>query len=245
MQINRFPTNRLAYETARKISAILEREQGKDILLLLAGGSAFAVYDSILPQYLSDFVTIAMTDDRFSRDLNINNSHLLQATDFYNECINNDVYYISSEVWNEEKPEELATRFEYGLRKWREEFPKGVVVAAFGVGEDGHTCGIIPEPVADKKTKKSEKSPTLFRELFENPEKWVVGYTTPYNQYHERITITLPFIRKNVDYAVTFISGEKKRVALNKLLDEKGNLPETPARILRELKNVEIFTDIS
>lgn len=234
MHINRFPTDRLAYETAQKISAILEREQDKDTLLLLAGGSAFAVYDSILPQYLSDYVTIAMTDDRFSRDLNINNSHLLQATDFYNECINNDVYYISSEVWNEEKPEELATRFEYGLRKWREEFPEGVVIAVFGVGEDGHTCGIIPE-----------KNATLFGERFENPEKWVIGYTAPHNQYHERITITLPFIRKNVDYAVAFISGEKKRVALNKLLAEQGNLTETPARILRELKNVEIFTDIS
>jgi 6-phosphogluconolactonase/glucosamine-6-phosphate isomerase/deaminase len=163
--------------------------------------------------------------------MDVNNAHILQATDFYNESINADAYFISTEVWNEQTPEELAKRFEYGLRKWREEFPKGVVIAVFGMGEDGHTAGMIP---GDK----------TFSELFEKTEKWVVGYSTPNNEYHERVTITMPFIRKYVDHAVAFISGEKKRPALERLLAEKGGLAETPARILSELKNVDIFTDI-
>jgi 6-phosphogluconolactonase/glucosamine-6-phosphate isomerase/deaminase len=230
MNIKRIPKERLAFETAKAISAILEKEQGKDTLLMLAGGSAFAVYDAILPQWLSNHVTIVMTDDRFSREMDINNSHLLQATDFYNESINADAYYISTEVWNEQTPEELAKRFEYGLRQWRKEFPDGVVVAVFGMGGDGHIAGMIP----------SEN----FLELFENKEKWVVGYSTPNNEYHERITITMPFIRKHVDYVVAFISGEKKRIAFERLIAEEGSLEETPARILRELKNVEVFTDL-
>ena len=229
MNINRISKDRLAFETAKKISAILEKEQGKDILLLLAGGSAFSVYDAILPQWLSDHVTIAMTDDRFSRELDINNTHILQATDFYNEAINADAYFISTEVWNEEKPEELATRFEYGLRQWRQEFPEGIVIVVFGMGEDGHTCGMIPGSA----------------ELFENTDKWVVGYSTPNNEYNERVTITMPFIRKFVDYGVAYISGENKREAFNKLIAKKGNLSETPARIMLELKNVEIFTDLT
>ncbi len=236
------------FETAKAISAILEKEQDKDILLLLAGGSAFSVYDAILPQWISSHVTIAMTDDRFSRDMDVNNSHILQATDFYNECINADAYYISTEVWNEEKPEELAKRFEYGLRQWREEFPKGVVIAIFGIGEDGHTCGMIPcagKSAEDAKfIGKSDDKEKTFSELFENEGKWVVGYTTPNNEYAERITITMPFIRNNVDYAVAFISGEKKHEVFDRLIADKGSLDLTPARILRELKNVEIFTDI-
>ncbi|HAO64420.1 TPA: hypothetical protein DCQ44_00365, partial [Candidatus Taylorbacteria bacterium] len=211
MQINRITNDRLAFETAKAISAVLEVEQGKDILLLLAGGSSFAVYDSILPQWLSDHVTIAMTDDRFSHELNVNNSHLLQVTDFYNEAINADAYYISTEVWNEEKPEDLASRFEYGLKQWREEFPDGVVIAVFGMGEDGHTCGMIP----------GEKT---FADLFINTDKWVVGYMTLNNEYHERITITMPFIRKYVNHAVAFISGEKKRPAFDRLTAENGSL---------------------
>ncbi len=239
MKINRFGAARLSFETAKKISAVLEQEQGKDILLLLAGGSAFAVYDAILPQWLSSYVTIAMTDDRFSHELDINNSHILQATDFYNECINNDVYFISTEVWGEEKPEDLAVRFEHGLRKWREEFPSGVVIGVFGVGEDGHTCGIIPE------ANKSATSKKLFTERFENTDKWVVGYTTERNQYRERITITNTFIKENVDHAVVYVSGEKKRKAIEKLVAASGEVSQTPARVLREFKDVEIFTDIT
>jgi 6-phosphogluconolactonase/glucosamine-6-phosphate isomerase/deaminase len=238
MHINRITKDRLVFETAKAISTILEKEQGKDILLMLAGGSAFAVYDAILPQWLSNHITVAMTDDRFSHEMDINNSHLLQATDFYNEIINADAYYISTEIWNEQNPEELAKRFEYGLRQWREEFPKGVVIAVFGMGEDGHTAGMIP---GDGKSSGKEFS---FAELFENTDKWVLGYSTPNNEYHERVTITMPFIRKYVNHAVAFISGEKKRRAFEKLIAEKGDLAETPARILRELKNVEIFTDI-
>lgn len=243
MHINRITKERLVFETAKAVSAVLEKEQDKDILLLLAGGSSFAVYDAILPQWLSNHITLAMTDDRFSQELDINNSHTLQATDFYNECINADAYYISTEVWNEQKPEELAKRFEYGLRQWREEFPDGAVVAVFGMGQDGHTAGMIPG--GGTSVGKSDGKEQTFSELFENPEKLVAGYSTPNNEYHERTTITMPFIRKYIDHAVAFISGENKRAAFDRLLAEKGSLEETPVRILRELKNVEIFTDIA
>jgi 6-phosphogluconolactonase/glucosamine-6-phosphate isomerase/deaminase len=174
-----------------------------------------------------------MTDDRFSHELDINNFHLLQATHFYNEAVEADTFVISTEVWSEEKPEELAARFETGIRGWRKEFPKGKVVAVFGVGEDGHTCGMIPD--TDKKA---------FAEKFQNKDKWVTGYFTPNNEHHERISITMPFIQDNVDYAVVYASGDKKREPLKRLLAETGELNETPARILRELENAEIFTDI-
>lgn len=238
MRINKISNERLVFETAKAISAILEKQQDKDVLLMLSGGSAMAVYNSIKPQWLSDHVTITMTDDRFSHEMDINNSHLLQATDFYNESINADAYFISTEVWNEQSPEELADRFEYGLKQWRTEFPRGVVVAVLGMGEDGHTAGIIPG------TSKIGGQQASFTNLFENPGKWVVGYSTLNNEYHERVTITLPFIRKYIDYAVAFISGEKKREAFDRLLSESGSLEATPIRILRELKNVEIFTNL-
>ena len=68
MHIHRIEKGRLVFETAKKISALLEKEQDNDVLLLLAGGSAMAVYDAISPQFLADNVTVAMTDDRFSRE---------------------------------------------------------------------------------------------------------------------------------------------------------------------------------
>lgn len=240
MKINRIKKERLVFETAKAISEILEKEQGKEILLMLAGGSSFAVYDAILPQWLSDHVTLAMTDDRFSREMDINNSHILQSTDFYNEAINADAFFISSEVWNEEKPEQLAQRFEFGLKKWREEFPDGVVVAVFGMGEDGHTCGMIPGPGIENENAKKN-----FNELFIDTDKWAQGYFTPNNEHHQRVSITMPFIRKYVNHAVAFISGEKKRQAFEKLTAKQGKLEETPARIMHEIKDMQIFTDIA
>ena len=133
----------------------------------------------------------------------------------------------------------MASRFEYGLRQWREEFPKGKVVAVFGVGLDGHTCGIIPD-INPEKTKSKE----LFKNRFNDTDKWVVGYDDANNEYKERVTITMPFIKEQVDHAVVFVSGENKRKALDNLLASEGDINKTPARVLRDIKDVEVFTDI-
>jgi 6-phosphogluconolactonase/glucosamine-6-phosphate isomerase/deaminase len=226
-------SDKLAFKTAAKISDLIEAHRGEPILLLLCGGSSLQVYDSIRPEGLSDLVTVAVTDDRFSRDMDVNNFHLLQATTFYSEIIDSHAFAISTEVFDEEKPEQLAERFEKGLRAWRKDFPDGVVIATFGIGEDGHTSGMMPD--ADK---------AAFKVRFVDTDHWVVGYHTPANQYHERITITVPFIRSQVNHAVIYATGEAKRPALERFLSPIGNLHETPARILRELKDVYLFTDL-
>jgi 6-phosphogluconolactonase/glucosamine-6-phosphate isomerase/deaminase len=41
------------------------------------------------------------------------------------------------------------------------------------------------------------------------------------------------------------MKGENKKEALTKVLAEEGSLVETPGRILRELREVKLFTDIS
>lgn len=226
-------TEHLAFKTAAKISDLIEAHRGEPILLLLCGGSSMKVYDAIRPEGLSDLVTVAVTDDRFSRDMDVNNFHLLQASGFYSEIIDSNAFAISTEVFDEERPEQLADRLEHGLRTWRKDFPEGIVIATFGIGEDGHTCGMMPD--FDK---------AGFKARFVDTDKWVVGYNTPANQYHERITITVPFIRSQVNHAVIYASGEAKRPALQRLLSPIGNLHETPARILREVKDVYLFTDV-
>ena len=217
---------------AAKISELIEQYAGQPLLLLLCGGSSFGIYDSIRPEALSSEVTIAMTDDRFDHDVTINNFHQLQATDFYNEAINAQCFVISTEVWAEANPQELAERFEKGLRAWRKEFPEGKVIATFGVGPDGHTGGIMPN------TKVAE-----FTKNFEDTKNWVVGYFAPNTTYCERVTITFPFIRSQIDHAVIYAVGDAKQAALSRLTASEGTLHETPARILLELKDATLFTD--
>ncbi|OHA68087.1 MAG: hypothetical protein A3J68_00945 [Candidatus Wildermuthbacteria bacterium RIFCSPHIGHO2_02_FULL_48_16] len=108
------------------------------------------------------------------------------------------------------------------------------VIITQGVGADGHTAGIFPFPEDRKK----------FRELFENEKVLSVRYNAgDKTEYPERVTVTMPFLRK-IDHSVVFMVGEEKRIALERILAEEGTLAETPARIVREMRDVTIFTDI-
>ncbi len=124
------------------------------------------------------------------------------------------------------KPMDLT---EKNLRDWR-----GRIVITLGIGPDGHTAGIMPFP----------EDPQKFQKLFDDPDHWVVSYdAAEKNAYPNRTTVTLPFLRR-VDHAVVFVCGKEKQRALEKTLAQKGSLPQTPARIIREMGKIDLFTDI-
>jgi len=73
---------------------------------------------------------------------------------------------------------------------------------------------------------------------------WLGGYDAKErNEYPQRATITLPFLRE-IDHSVMYMVGMEKKDALSRMLNAKGMLFETPARIVHEMKEVHIFTDI-
>lgn len=127
--------------------------------------------------------------------------------------------FIDTRVQQGETLQQLAQRFERELRAWKRHNPHGAIVITQGMGSDGHTAGIMPGYV------------------FDNPGQWVAGYDA-------RVTTTLVFLREMVDYSVAYVTGAKKREALKRLLAREGTLSETPARIMREMKHVKLFTDI-
>ena len=143
------------------------------------------------------------------------------------------VLLIDTRIKENETQDDLAHRFEEGLKSWIETHANGVVIATMGVGKDGHTAGIMPYP----------ENPALFRSLFEDEEKWVVAHDAGDKNPHSlRVTVTLPFLRM-VDHAVVYVVGEEKRATFERVLAENGALAETPARIIREMKDVRLFTD--
>ncbi|MBI2642667.1 MAG: 6-phosphogluconolactonase [Candidatus Wildermuthbacteria bacterium] len=108
------------------------------------------------------------------------------------------------------------------------------VIITQGVGVDGHTAGIFPFP----------EDPGKFQELFENDEALTVEYDAgKKSEYPRRATVTMPFLRQ-VDHSVVYMVGEEKRKALERIFVDNGALYETPARIMREMRDVTIFTDI-
>lgn len=218
-------------KASSRLNQILDAHSHVPILFLSSGGSSLALLESIV--IFSPYLTVGMTDERFSEDPKINNFAQLCATLFFQKAEEKGAYFIDTRLQPGEDLEVFAKRHEDLLHSWRKEHPGGRIVITQGIGEDGHTLGIMPYP----------KEQSAFEELFEG-ENWVVGYDAAQkSEYPLRSTITLPFLRM-VDHSVVHMTGTEKKNALSQMLKTKGAFWETPSRIIREMKDVHIYTDI-
>jgi 6-phosphogluconolactonase/glucosamine-6-phosphate isomerase/deaminase len=109
------------------------------------------------------------------------------------------------------------------------------VIVLAGVGEDGHTAGLLPTHSAEK-----------FTEIYDKPE-----YVTYYdvdpldstNPFRQRFTITTQAL-KTADTVIVFANGETKHDALQRVKTGAGEFYQTPALALSLAKNpVVVFTD--
>ena len=98
------------------------------------------------------------------------------------------------------------------------------------MGEDGHTAGVLPFP----------ESPRLFNDLFLDPE-WIASYEGP---DYLRFTTTLTFLKEQIDLAIVYVQGSKKKEALEKLRNSGLSIQQVPAKVFQEMKEVVVCTDI-
>lgn len=235
------------------INDILAQYVDTPVLFLIAGGSASSVLDYVKPEYLGPDMTVTTTDDRFSTELDVNNFSILQTTSFYNSLVQSDAFCISTEPFEEETLQAYANRFEKNLREWKQDFPKGVIIALYGIGKDGHTGGMIPG-LMDKKDFEAE---------FNNPEKLVGifdaktykgGQNADAFEYPQRISTSIPFMKEWVNHAVFYMSGNQKKEVFDniKRRKEKGDMKDDstvdysidPSSVIHFMKDVVLFTDI-
>jgi 6-phosphogluconolactonase/glucosamine-6-phosphate isomerase/deaminase len=228
-------------EAAKYVSDLLAQYVGRPTLFLCAGGSSFDVYDLINPEYLSPDLTVTMTDDRFSEELDVNNFAILQSTRFYSHLIEADAFCINTQPNEGEQLEEYRARFEKNIREWKQDFPKGMIVALYGMGPDGHTGGMIPNVYSED----------TFNAEFNTEDRLVgtfdavtvgKGDSTPFPL---RISTTIPFMKNWIDHAVYYITGDNKKEALQKALEGADPFYKTPATVMNHLKDVIVFTNIN
>ncbi|HSX43358.1 MAG TPA: 6-phosphogluconolactonase [Candidatus Saccharimonadales bacterium] len=98
----------------------------------------------------------------------------------------------------------------------------GLVVGQFGLGTDAHVAGILPA------------SPAA-----EADEATVAGYE--WSDY-TRMTLT-PTALSAVHVGYVLAYGAGKKVALNRLLKNKEDLSELPAKLLYEIPEVYVYND--
>lgn len=222
------------HKAQQKLNSLLSEHSPTSILLLVSGGSAFSLLSGIEQESLGPHVTFGVLDERFSTDPEVNNCAQLFTLQFNATAREQGAHPIDTRViHNDETIEVFAKRFETELHTWRARNPEGVVVITEGVGPDGHTAGIMPY----------SEDEMYFLQTFDSPDRFVVGYDAKEKNAHPlRVTVTLPFLRTWVDHSVCYVVGDDKLLALRRIQAHDGTVPETPGRIIREMKDVSLFT---
>jgi len=232
MNIQTFPSNQVTETAKQFLQTTISRAQKYPVLLMLSGGSSLKLLEHLDPQMLNNKLTLTVLDERYSTDPKVNNWLQIEATDFYQQAVSSGVTTIPTVPKHQESLETFAKRWEKDLRKWFKNNNKRTVVATIGIGNDGHVAGISPFPKQEER----------FLEFIFTSD-WVKGYSGNLEPA-ERVTVTAKFMEDKIDHAIVFVSGEGKREALEKVLANEGMMAQTPARILREMKDVSVFTDL-
>lgn len=231
-----FPTrSEAAHAAADDLSDLINIQTGRHVLFLLSGGSALEPLSLLSPGVFSADTTVTVLDDRFSPDPESNNYLQFRHMPIYGQIEKTGCEFFPTDPRQGETLTAFADRLDGNLRQWVTAHPDGVVIALMGIGTDGHTAGIMRYP----------EDPEFFRKTFVETDRMVVGYdATGKNPYPLRATVTIPFLRDFVDAAVVTVFGQEKIPALRRLQSSSGTLSETPARIIREMKQATIFTDL-
>jgi 6-phosphogluconolactonase len=122
-------------------------------------------------------------------------------------------------------PDAAAARYEQLLRDVFELGPEDVPefdLMLLGIGDDGHTASLFPGTDA-----------------LQERERLVVANYVP-QQESMRITVTIPVITSARRIAV-LVTGSNKAEAVERALEGKYNLDETPSQILREARGEVIW----
>jgi len=223
-------------EATTQLNTLLRDSNGKDILLLLSGGSALTLVEHIDVSLLGKHVTISVLDERWTYEEKNSNFAQLIARPFWHKALETGVSFIDPRPHEPEDLYDTAKRFDLALKHWHVTHRDGVVIATMGIGADGHTAGVLPMP----------EDPETFKTLFEHTTTCVRGYTVPKekNPHTKRMTVTLTYLRRHVDHAVVYVVGEEKREALERAQASTHNLAETPAQVLHRIPDGQVYTDV-
>ncbi len=240
MEIHHYESEEETWSAAvDRLNVLVGASLDAGVLLLFSGGSALSLVDGLDRSLLDRRVTLAVLDERFTEEEQGNNFAKLMSRPLFTVVKEQGVRTIGTIVHEGELLDGFADRFDAALHKWRTEHPEGVIIATMGIGNDGHTSGVLPYPDA----------PDEFAVLFEG-ESWVVGYdaTVERNAWPLRATTTLTFLREQVHEAIVYVVGQGKQEAFSRVTakeSERESLCELPAAIIQEMPSVHLYTDLS
>ena len=200
---------------AKRILAKLKL--GKKILWLMAGGSCISVevlVAKIISKHPHENLTVTLTDERFGR-VGHKDSNWQQLIEKGYSLPNAKLLPVLTGENRTKTVENFNTILQENLKK------ADYKIGLFGMGNDGHTAGILPRSEAVKAS------------------GFAFGYQTA---NFERITITKQVIEK-LDEVVGFMQGKEKWPVIKDLEEKNIGTSIQPAQILKLVPRLTIFTD--
>ena len=214
----KFIINKNIEEIANHIASSINKElkDGKRVLLFLSGGSSVPIEVLVskkIKWFPSKRLTITLADERYGFVNHVNsNWYKLKKSGFYFKRSNQVPFLYGKNFATTTKEANSLIENEIKNSDYR--------IGVFGVGEDGHTAGIMPH------------SEALFI------DKMVCSYE--YSDF-DRITIT-PLAIGSINEAFVYAYGKNKYNVLNNLKKDIS-IEEEPAQVLKKVPLLTIFTD--
>ena len=237
MKINSFSKeHEVQQNAAEKVQQHLSKSKDTPTLLLLSGGSAFGLLEHIDAEVFHKELVVAVLDERFSTDPEISNFAQLAETQFYAQAKSAGAHLIDTRLVPDESLDHLAGRLNHAVQTVLSAHNDLTVIATAGMGEDGHIAGMMPYP-EDKE---------FFDEHFLTTDKCFVAYDAgSKNEFPKRVTATAAFLKEHIDHTIAYVSGEEKKTALSRVVENKEEIHELPAQILQDMPDVELFTTMT
>ena len=187
------------------------------VLWLLSGGSNIEIESRVslrLEGGLTKDLAILLSDERYG-PIGHSDSNYLQLT---NAGFDPKQAYFPPVLNDQLDPESTLDSYQTIFSKLSQ---GAQVIGQFGIGDDGHIAGILPDSPA-----------TTSKQL-------ASYYETP---TFKRVTLTFEGL-KAVNIARVFCFGDSKRSALEQLKSGSGQLNLQPALILSQLEDVKVYND--
>lgn len=212
-------------------------DQKQQVLLLWSGGSVQTIAKQLCV-FLSQFddlswLHMSLIDERYGEPSHPDSNELLIRETGIVDLIESKGGHWQPILTGKTMAEETER-----ISKYFSSHQEKTIIGVFGVGEDGHTAGMLP--IFDNQEQFDQLFQPDTKQPYSSLDLEQLNSTYP-NPYKKRITLNILGIQL-VTHKIVFAIGDKKREVLRQIQDQSTSIFQCPAKLLDQ-PGTHLFTD--